>query len=89
MSIGTILCYRYIQTAILVKTVLQRSDIVLGSYEPSDKECEWNLDEADDDGAVSPKIVEIKEDGETAISGLTVSSCTVHLLWVPWTIKCL
>ena len=54
---------------------LQRSDIVLGSYEPSDKECEWNLDEADDDGAVSPKIVEIKEDGETAISGLTVCSC--------------
>ena len=50
----------------------QRSDIVLGSYEPSDKECEWNLDEADDDGAVSPKIVEIKEDGEAAISGLTV-----------------
>jgi len=46
---------------------------VVGSYEPTDKECEWNLDEADDDdGAVSPKIVEIKEDGEAAVSGLTV-----------------
>ena len=46
---------------------------MLGSYEPSDKECEWNLDETDDnDGAVSPRIVEIKEDGETAISGLAV-----------------
>lgn len=52
---------------------LQRSDIVVGSYEPTDKECEWNLDdEADNDGAVSPKIVEIKEDSETAVSGLTV-----------------
>ena len=44
---------------------------MLGSYEPPDKECEWKLDETDDD-ADSPNIVEIKEDGETAISGLTV-----------------
>ena len=61
----------YIDVALVIN-ILQRSDIVIGSYEPTDKECEWNLDDADDDGAVSPKIVEIKEDGESAISGLTV-----------------
>ena len=48
---------------------------MIGSYEPCDKECEWYLDDTDNDGAVSPKIVEIKDDDddeETAISGLTV-----------------
>jgi len=66
-----LVCKACIDVALVIN-ILQRSDIVIGSYEPTDKECEWNLDDADDDGAVSPKIVEIKEDGESAISGLTV-----------------
>ncbi|XP_065911631.1 nucleosome assembly protein 1-like 1-A [Dysidea avara] len=45
----------------------RRSDIVMGTYEPTDKECEWK-DEDDDDDDSSDKN---KKDGDNAVSGLT------------------
>jgi len=40
----------------------------MGTYEPTDKECEWKDEDEDDDDDNSDK----KKDGDNAISGLTV-----------------
>ena len=56
----------------------------MGTYEPTDKECEWKDEDEDDDDDNSDK----KKDGDNAINGLTVRknmdielstwSCTVE-----------
>ena len=40
----------------------------MGTYEPTDKECEWKDEDEDDDDDNSDK----KKDGDNAINGLTV-----------------
>ena len=40
----------------------------MGTYEPTDKECEWKDDDDDDSSDKN------KKDGDNAVSGLTVST---------------
>jgi len=55
--------------------LLQRRDIVMGSYEPTDKECEWkDEDEDDEDDDKDDSKDDSKKDGDSAVSGLAVSA---------------
>ena len=44
----------------IIRTV-QRKKVVLGEYEPTETECEWNYDEEEDDEENQVKIEEVNE----------------------------
>ena len=57
----------------------QRSDIVTGNYEPSEKECEWESEDEDlGEDEEETKIKEIDETKKDEVNCVTVCTSAAH-----------
>ena len=70
----------------ILNRIVQRKKVVLGEYEPTETECEWNYDEEEDEEDNQVKIEEVNEKSgevkdETSNSEMVCSliECRINL----------